>query len=293
MAVGDTITQSLADSIPSMVASARQVREQEAVMAQVTDRQQLAQNTGTVWNEVSMEKLTSAQGITESTTLDNPQQLVDTNLAITPTLTGIQTVVTDEMAMRISRKSLAQTGGLAQAASQRKKDEDGLTAIDGATTQLAGAGQTITSGHVAAAVARISSDTDEPGQQPYFGVFHGHQIKDFQDELTSPVGTYDISSDGLSARAYREGFRGMISSCRIVEDGNLTIDSEFDAKGGVFAKRAIVLVESRTPKVEQKRMPELGGGATAFYHYDGFAYGERSAGNWLYEVAGDATAPTS
>ena len=85
----------------------------------------------------------------------------------------------------------------------------------------------------------------------------------------------------------------MISSCRIVEDGNLTIDSDDDAKGGVFAKRAIVLVESRTPKVEQKRMPELGGGATAFYHYDGFAYGERSAGNWLYEVAGDATAPTS
>jgi hypothetical protein len=293
MAVGDTITQSLADSIPTMVAMARQVREQEAVMAQVTDRQQLARNTGTVWNEISMEKLTSAQGITESTTLDNPQQLVDTNLAITPTLTGIMTVVTDEMAMRISRKALAQTGGLAQAASQRKKDEDGLVAIDGATTDLAGAGVTITSGHVSAASVSITSDATEPGQLPLFGVFHGFQIKDFADELTTPVGTYDITGDGLTSRAYREGFRGMIHSVRIVEDGNYTITAAADVNAGVFARRAIVLVESRTPKVESIRKPELGGGSTAFFHYDGFAFGERSPGNWLFGVIGDATVPTS
>jgi len=28
------------------------------------------------------------------------------------------------------------------------------------------------------------------------------------------------------------------------------------------------------------------------YHYDEYAYGERSSGNWLYEVISDALAPT-
>ena len=56
---------------------------------------------------------------------------------------------------------------------------------------------------------------------------------------------------------------------------------------------ALVLVEGRSPNVETKRMPELGGGATALYFYDEYAFGERSAGNWLYEVQADATLPTS
>ena len=77
MAVGNTITDSLADSIPTMIASARIVREFAGVMPNLVDRQRLDENTGTVWNEVSMAKL-SAQAVTESTELDNPQQMSDT-----------------------------------------------------------------------------------------------------------------------------------------------------------------------------------------------------------------------
>ena len=53
----------------------------------------------------------------------------------------------------------------------------------------------------------------------------------------------------------------------------------------------LVLVEGRSPYVETKRLPELGGGATAIFMYDEYAYGERSSGNWIYEVHTDATAP--
>ena len=101
MAVGNTVTESLADSIPTMIASARIVREFAGVMPNLVDRQRLDENTGTVWNEVAMSKL-SAQAVTENTELDKPQQMEDTLFSITPTVIGVHTVITDRVALRIS-----------------------------------------------------------------------------------------------------------------------------------------------------------------------------------------------
>ena len=174
MAVGNTITDSLADSIPTMIASARIVREFAGVMPNLVDRQRLDENTGTVWNEVSMAKL-NAQAVTESTELDNPQQMEDTLFSITPTVIGVHTVITDRVALRISANAYAQTGSLAQNAIERKKDQDGLTALDGATTALGSAGSALNSGEIAAAAYRITSNTTEPApaSAPINAVHHG------------------------------------------------------------------------------------------------------------------------
>ena len=297
MAIGNTITDSLADSIPTMIASARIVREFAGVMPNLVDRQRLDENTGTVWNEVAMSKL-SAQAVTENTELDNPQQMEDTLMSITPTVIGVHTVITDRVALRISANAYAQTGSLAQNAIERKKDEDGLTAIDGATTSL-GDSNALDSGTIAAAAYRITSNTTEPApaNAPINAVFHGFQLKDIDDELinagiTATDGSGALLTDGVAVEAYQNRYRGTIAGARLYEDGNLTIVSDL-AKGGVFSQMALVLVEGRSPYIETKRLPELGGGATAMYHYDEFAYGERTSGNWLYEVIADATAPTS
>ncbi len=294
MAAGDTITQSLADSLDTVVASARQIREYEGVMPNLVDKVTLAEGTGTSWREISMAAL-NAQNITETTLLDNPQQMSDTVFSITPSVTGIQTLVTDRVASRINSQSYAQLGSLAQNAIQRKKDEDGLTVLDGATTVLSGAGTTLASGVIAAAAYRISSNATEPGNPPYRCVLHGFQIKDLYDELTAGVDTAnraDIS--GITARVFEEGFRGKIAGVEVFEDGNITIDSTTDdAKGGVFAQEAIVMVQGRAPRTATVRREDIGGGATVVYLYDEYAYGERSAGNWLFEVQSDATAPTS
>ena len=299
MAVGNTITDSLADSIPTMIASARIVREFAGVMPNLVDRQRLDENTGTVWNEVSMAKL-SAQAVTENTELDNPQQMEDTLFSITPTVIGVHTVITDRVALRISANAYAQTGSLAQNAIERKKDQDGLTAIDGATTALGGA-NALDSGEIAAAAYRITSNTTEPApaNAPIHAVHHGFSLKDIDDELiaagidlASPATGGAPLTAGVAVEAYQNRYRGTIAGARLYEDGNITISSNL-AKGGVFSQMALVLVEGRSPSVETKRMPELGGGATALYHIDEYAYGERSSGNWLYEVQADATAPTS
>jgi len=297
MAVGNTITDSLADSIPTMIASARIVREFAGVMPNLVDRQRLDENTGTIWNEVSMSKL-SAQAVTENTELDNPQQMEDTLFSVTPTVIGVHTVITDRVALRISTNAYAQTGSLAQNAIERKKDQDGLTAIDGATTPLGGA-DALDSGEIAAAAYRITSNTTEPApaNAPINAVHHGFCLKDIDDELINAgigvtTGEGALLTSGVAVEAYQNRYRGTIAGARLYEDGNITITSNL-AKGGVFSQMALVLVEGRSPYIETKRLPELGGGATALYHYDEYAYGERSSGNWLYEVQADATAPTS
>lgn len=300
MAVGNTITDSLADSIPTMIAAARIVREFAGVMPNLVDRQRLDENTGTVWNEVSMAKL-SAQAVTESTELDNPQQMSDTLLSITPTVIGVHTVITDRVAMRISSNAYAQTGSLAQNAIERKKDADGLTAIDGATNSLGSDSAALDTSDISSAAYRITSNTTEPAPAtaPISAVFHGFQLADIDVQLTTSgitaIGSLETQAGapltvGIAAEAFQNRYRGTIAGAKIYEDGNLTISSDA-AKGGVFSQMALILVEGRSPYVETKRMPELGGGATALFHYDEYAYGERSSGNWLYEVHTDATAP--
>ena len=287
---GYTTTSALTDSLPTLIASARLVRESEGVMPQLVDKVTLGEGTGLSWNEVSFAQLV-AQAITETTELDNPQQISDTLFSITPTVVGISTLITDRVAARLSKVAYAKLGALAQNAIQRKKDEDGLVVLDGATTSLCGAGTTLSSGHIAAAVYRISSNATEPGNPPYRCVLHGYQIKDIFDELIAGVGTYPVG-EGVTARVFAEGLKGMIAGAQIYEDGNIAIVGT-DAKGGVFAQEAIVLVQGRAPQVKTRERPEIGGGATSLYHYDEYAYGERSAGNWLFEIQSDATAPTS
>jgi hypothetical protein len=290
MASGDTTTQSLADSLPTVIAQARQIREFEGVMPQLVDKVTLPEGTGNSWHEVSMAAL-AAQSVTENERLDNPQQMSDTLFSITPTVVGVQTLLTDRVRARISSAAYAQLGSLAQNAIQRKKDEDGLTVLDGATTSLCGAGTALTSGHIAAGRNRISSNATEPGNPPYRVVLHGFQIKDIHDQL-AVVGTYPVP-DGLSARVFTDFFSGSVAGAQVYEDGNITIDGSDDAKGGVFAQEAIVLVQARMPRTETRREPHIGGGADSVFLYDEYAYGERAAGSWLYELYSDATAPTS
>ena len=291
MAAGRTHLQDLADSIPTIIAGARIVREFEGVMVRLSDRTNLAEGTGDKWNEISLSQL-SAQGVTETTELNNPQKLQDTLFTVEPTVVGVQTIITDKTMRRISKKVAAKIGVLAQSAIQRKKDTDGLTLLDTATTSLGGAGTTMHDGLISAAISRILGNTTERGVGPVYTVLHPFQLKDVQDQITTGVGTYAIPS-GLTEEVFRRGFSGSLYNTEVFTDGNIAIDSASDSKGGVFAKEAVVLVDGFGPKVETDRLIRYGGGANELIIYDEYAYGERSAGNWMYEIYTDTTAPTA
>jgi len=290
MATGNTITGSLADSLPTIISSARIVREQEGVMPQLVEKVTLGEGIGLTWNEVSYAQL-SAQEVTETTELDNPQQLSDSLFTVTPTQIGIETVITDRVAARITKMGYAKLGALAQNAMQRKKDKDGLVILDGFSNSYCGAGNSLTSGHIGSAVALIKGNETEPGKDPIRCVLHSYQIHDIEDEITAATGTYELT-EGLTARVFTEGYRGKVNSAQIFEDGNITADTNDDGIGGVFAQEAIVLVQGRAPRAVAVRDESLGGGATKVYHYDEFAYGTR-LDFWGVELKSDMTVPTS
>ena len=294
MATGWTTTGSLGDSLDDVRSSARIVREQEGVITQLVERQTLGEGIGLSWQEITYAKLT-AQAITETTDLDNPQQVSDSLMSITPSVVGIETFLTDRVKARISKKGYAKMGSLAQNAIERKKDQDGLLLFaSGATTSSPGAGGTLTSGHIAAASYNITSNATEPGSKPIRCVLHGFQIKDLFDELVAGVGTY-VVNEGPTARVFANRFDLPIAGCEVYEDGNITIDSSSDAIGGVFAQEGIILVQGRAPRVVDVRNEKRGGGGNHVYHYDEYAYGERpsSGYGWVQQIKSDATAPTS
>lgn len=291
MATGLTTTGSLADSLPTVIDAARIVREYEGVYMRTTDAQKLPEGTGLKWDEISLAALT-AQSITETTELENPQQLSDSILSAEPALAGIQIRITDRARIRIDNKVAAKIGVLGQNAIQRKKDQDYLSTLDSATTSLSGAGTTLASGVIGAAASRIKGNTTERGMGALFTVLHPFQIKDLQDEITSGVGTYAVPQ-GMTESTFRQGFNGTVYGTNVFEDGNISIDSSDDAKGGVHAKEGIVFVQGRSPWAKTVRKENIGGGADDMFMYDEYVFVERSAGNWLYEVYSDATSPTS
>lgn len=285
--VGNTTTTALSESQDSIAAAARSRRQFDAVVPQLVDRVDLDPNTGTTHREILFANL-AAQAITEATVLDNPQQYDDSVITGTPAMVQIQTFISDKTMRNTNSKALAQMGKLPGQAMMRKRDEDGLTAMD-ASAQLGSANTPVQSGDVASARYNITSNATEPGPMPISGVFHGFCIKDFYDELVGGLGTYPIP-EGSTATVFKGGFTLPIANVTIHEDGNISIDSSDDAKNFVFSKSAWILVNGMTVKTETRREPHIAGGGNSLFLTDEYIYLLRLAA-WSREIIGDAKAP--
>ena len=292
MATGETISGSLSDSLPTIIADARIVREYEGVWMRTTDIRTQEEGTGLNWIENSLAQL-AAQDITETTNNQNAQQLSDTLLKVEPTMTQILIKITDRTYRKIAKVVSGKFGSLAGNAMARKKDEDYLSLFSTfATTVQPGAGTAFAYGYISSAAARIKSNTTEPSTAAIFSVLHGFQIKDIQDAITSGVGTYPIPV-GMTDEVFRKGFSGTVAGSNVFEDGNITIDGTDDARGATHSREGVVAVKGMTLKSETRRDPAFGGGADEIFLTDEYAFVERSASNWAYGHLSDALAPTS
>ena len=290
---GVTTSGSLADSLPIILDSARIRREYPPVVSKLSEMHKLDANTGLSWEEIELSRLT-AQSVTETTVLENAQEVTDILNTYTPTISGITTIVTDRVYQRITKAAVAQMGGLAQEAIERKKDLDGLTSLASATNSQPGAGSTMSSGVVSAHVANIQGNTTEAATGPIYTLLHAFALKDIQDEIVSGVGTYAIPA-GLTQDVFRDGFRGSLFNTEVYLDNNIVIDASDDGKGAVFAKMGHLYVQGMGPRKESKRRPEYGGGADQIWLYDEYCFGERLSNGssvMVRVVYSDLTAPT-
>ena len=292
MPTGTTYVGSVEEGLNTSLASARTTREFPAdVMLKLCDRQTLKEGTGTAWREFLAAALVS-QDYGETDIIDNPQEFDGSILTATPQLYAIHVRIGKRVEKRLDRKAFATFGSIAQEAMDRKTDRDGLTLFASAGTTLAGTGVTITSGHVMAGARRIQSDADEPGPDPLYSVLHGSHLYDIQSEILGGVGTYTIP-EGYTEETFRRGFKGgLVGGPMVYHDGLIVVDATPDARGGVFSKMAVLCVQGMSPWKETEYDPKYGYGATNVWLKSEAVWAERSPGNWLYGILGNATAPT-
>lgn len=301
MPVPNTTTGTLGDSLPTMQFAARLVQEQKGGIRDTVDRRVLPEHMGLSWSEVDYGQLV-AMSITEATDLDeNPQQVTDTARTITPLDSGILVLYTERAALRAfsDGASIFTSGQQSMAALLRKEEEDAIIVGQAATNDLGTTAQPLTSVMVRNAKYRITSNTTErsPDGVPIHMQHHGFVLIDIEAELTAPLGTYEITSGmtaDVLARSYTNAPR-MLGGVLIHENGHIAIDSTPDAEGFVYAGGmggAVILVEGRGMRTYPKFFEGLGGGSHGLYMYFEYAYGERSAGNWLFSVLSDATSPS-
>lgn len=291
---GETTSTSLADSMPVVVSSARQVREFPVGFMGTVDRETLPKGTGVAWREVVLNRLT-AQAVGQTTPLDNPQEITDTIFQIEPEIVGVHTIMTRKVIDQISRNAYGQIGTLMQNAIQRKKEIDGFAIYDTATFSQPGAGNTLTDGPISALVTQMQGNSTEHvnESEPIHAWLHPYQVHDLKDDLKAGVGTYVLTA-GMSEDAYTKGLKSieMVGGARVHRGGNIPIDSATDAHGGVHAQSGIVLVEWDFPD-DYTEVLKNRAGAEAAWLYDGYAYGGRSNGTLFGRIISDATAPTS
>lgn len=291
MPTGVTTTGTLADSLPTVIQSARVIREFAGVMPRLVDRRRVGTGEGLNFNEISISQLT-AQDITETTKLENHQQIVDTLFSLQPAQVGLSIKITDRSKRKISQNVAALIGSLGQRAMNTKKDKNLLAIGSSATTDLGAAGSPMTIGIISAASSRITGNTTEPGvDMPKYFVGKSFHMKDIYDELTAGIGTYPIPA-GLTVDTFRSGFKGSIMDVESYVDDNITVDSSDDAIGMVFGRDAIVHVEGMAPTAYTDRDNSYGGGADVMYMYDEYGTGIRQQ-VWVYAATADVTSPTS
>lgn len=283
----------LADSLPTVIQSARIVREFAGVMPRLVDRRRLGTGEGLNWNEVALSQLV-AQDLGNQQRNENFQLLEDTKFSVSESLVGLSIKITDHGRRRWSQNVASLVGDLGQRAMNTKKDKNLLAIGSSATTDLGTAGNPMTSTLVGGAVTRVKSNRTEPGTEfPVYLVGTGPHMHDIDEELVGGVGTYPVPA-GLTADVFRNGFAGSIRRAEAFIDDNLTVDAAEDAIAMVFAGGsggAIVHVEESTPRAVTVRDEGLADGADVMYMTDRYATGIRQQVH-IYAITADSQQPS-
>ena len=296
MAVGETHSGSLTSALPSIIASARIIREYDGVWNRVCEPQKRQNGTGLSWSEFALNAL-EAGTTTETQTNNNPQLMSGALLTGTPSMAQIMIKVTDRAKAVLSPNVVAQMGQLTGNAMKRKKDEDYLGLYSTfATTASPGSGNPLSFGHITAAVANAMGNVTEGADGEIYFIGHQFQFKDVQDEILSGVGTYTIPV-GMTEAVFKQGYMGgSIAGANCFMDNNITIDSTPNCNGAVHAKKGVLSIQGMAMKSEMRRDPSFGGGADEAFITDEYAFIERTSGTtqvFCYLMKSDATAPTS
>ena len=260
MAAGITDITAVADSLPTeFIAEVKLANRYAPIMRPLVRNVDLPDGSGSKWQSTELTRSTIV-ALADGDDLATAEQVTDTAFTITPTRYGGQIVYTEEAYRKFTKQAdLARmVGEILREDMLRKEDVDLLTQLDSFSTSLGGAGTSLTVGHIMAAGAgvrsggqaagAITSGTQNAPTGDINGVFSSAQMHTVMKTLA--VGRQILTTSGASQegpqpgnvamRALQEAAVDRIGGVKTYIDDNLGKDASDDAKGGVFARDAIV-----------------------------------------------------
>jgi hypothetical protein len=280
--------------IPKLIAPARMTAQHAPVMRQLMTKEPLPDNMG---NVLYLPKLgtVSASVVSESTDFASPQLIIDSQVTVTPTMLGVQVIITDKMARTIQEGFVRKAGRIMGNAMVKAEELILLALLDGFSTSLVGANNVAKWNHIYAAATQVRNgqSSGEPAEGPIYAVLHNYQWAALKKDLAgSGVGTTPIPT-GLTEQIITSHWMGNIDGINVFTSGLLPIDANADAKGAVFAKSALIYMStSLDMREERQRDASWGGGAWEINLFHEFGSGEYFDAHGI-EIFSDATALTS
>lgn len=316
MAVGVITSANISKAKKLFVAAAIYVGEHKEIMAGLVDKKTLPEGQGDTYNEPYWPTL-SAGSLTEGALIASPQLITDQGISISTGEVGSHVIFTRRMARRISENFATVAGKLMGRAIAVKKDRDLLTLGATASVALGSSATTLTVGLIGTAAVGIETglqgtarqgirDTGDPGDRPFYGVFHPYNRYDLASQLsglgggpgnTTAIGTTaatmgyggQVINNGLSQDVIRNNFAGNVMGVDLFFNGSLPI-SAGAVNGLVFAKMAMILVQFMNLDVEQSW--NAARRAFEWIAVEDYGFGVRADGQ-MRRVILDATAPAA
>jgi hypothetical protein len=295
-----TTTAELTDTIPTIIEEAQFTRQFKGVMRGLSWN--IRKGKGSTVNVPYFGTVTSNQ-LTEGVDMTSSETMQDTNVQVTPYEAGLKIILTKNVVEDDNEDLIRAAGRLLGDGYETKVDQDLLARLDNGTNSLGGAGTTMTMGQLAAARALLQGNavsSGGPAPTPYVIVSHPFVELDIVDTLT-PIPLTSAGTSGWATNAMSGPMTenilanysvGRIFGMPFITDGNLSIDTSDDVKGGCFASGsngAIIYVPAREPGVETEYDASLRGWELVYV-------GRYGVGNylngWTVELYHDASTPS-
>ena len=292
-----TNTSVLSDTIQTVISEARYTEQIKEVISGVCWRITKPLHDGSTVN-LPYWGTVSANNLNEGIDMVNPQAMEDTNVQFTPGEVGAEIVLTDKVARDNNEDVLRAAGRILGEAMVAKREQDLAGQFTDATSDMGGAGTTLTLGYIAAARATLAGNSlanGGPAPMPYGVIHHPYTLLDLVDVLTPTLagGTTPLPAvgSGIAEDALANYTIGRIFGMPVLESANISIDSSDDAIGVVLSMGTgggLVLATANEWAINPERDESLR--ATELNVVGEYAVGEYLAG-WMVSLTNDASDP--
>lgn len=294
---GVTGTSQIDQAVERFLAASRYtMQEKPGVMKSSIRVETLPENSGPAVNIPKYGQVTT-YALTEGVDMQQAQQITDTLMTLTPAEYGAQVVLTDLMLMTVRDEFFRVAGKILGESFDRQQDQTLCDDCDNFSNAIGSAGTACNLGHVMAGHASVKYNAaangtagrgGEPAPDPISFVHTPAVLFSLAKTLTGGVGAAAATQIVPQPVGWQ---MAALPGMTIKSDINFNKDTGDDAKGGLFSKEAMILVElGPGASVEKDRDASLRGWELNFVGR--WARGEYND-SWGREMLFDTALPTS